>query len=539
VRKTDSKASIKTESVTIASFDIEALRVRNQSLENELRHVREQLEWLKRQMFGSRSEKLPPVLPGTTPVDLFGGDAPSPSSLTMTVPAHESKVAPKAGHGREALPEGLPVEEIVLDVSDEEKVCGGCGTDLVKIGEDTRDELHLVSPRFVVHRYVRPIYACRRCTERGVTQAEPAIAVIDKGIPSVDLVVWVLLSKYLDHLPLHRMASQFKRWGVEIAETTMIGWIAAVFELLGPIQRAMEHELRTCGCLHADETTLRVQRGDKDKHGRGRTSTGYLWAVLGCGPDGSPVGVLFHYAQGRQHAVAKEILEGASGIVHTDGYAAYERLFENRPDVIHAACWAHARRKFMDALEAGYREANEPLKLIGKLYEVNGRIRDLVKRLAARLQRNGRILSIDETDALVARLRGKRLKAVIDDIADWNHAAMVSALPKGSLGTAIGYLNNQMPRLRKCQEHARVDLDNNIIERAIRPIAVGRKNWMFAGSDEGARRSALVMSLVGTCKMLGIDPGEYLADILLRVKIRPEGNLCHDLTPFQWVVARR
>jgi transposase len=508
-------------------------------LENELRTVREQLEWLKRQMFGTRSEKLPPTLPGATPVDLFGNEVVTPTSSTVTVPVHERKVVPKTGHGREALPEGLPVEVIVLDVPETEKVCTGCGVDLVKIGEDTRDELHIVSPRFVVRRYVRPKYACRTCTELGVIQAEPAVSVIDKGIPSVDLVVWVLLAKYLDHLPLHRVAAQFKRWGVEIAETTMIGWIAAVFDLLGPIQRAMEHELRMCGCLHADETTLRVQRGEKDKHGRGRTSTGYLWAVLGRGADGSPVGVSFHYAQGRQHVVAKEILEGVSGIVHTDGYAAYERLFENRPDVVHAACWAHARRKFMDALEAGYRDASDPLRLISRLYEKNGRIRSLVERLAVRLSKRGQILSQGQIDDLVVRLRGKHLKPVIEELAKWNRAAMVNALPKGSLGTAIGYLNNQMPRLRKCLDHARVDLDNNIIERAIRPIAVGRKNWMFAGSDEGAKRSALVMSLVGTCKMLGIDPAEYLADVLLRVKIRPEGDRCSDLTPFQWAAAKR
>ncbi len=528
-----------TDSVALDDVDVEAVLCRNRSLESELRHVREQLEWLKRQMFGNRSEKLPLSLPGTTGVDLFGAEVVATPPATVTVPAHERKVAPKSGHGREPLPEGLPVEEILLDVSDEEKTCGGCGAELVRIGEDVREELHIVSPRMVVRRYVRPKYACRICTERGVTQAEPAIAVIDKGIPSVDLVVWVLLSKYLDHLPLHRVAAQFKRWGAEIAETTMIGWIAAVFELLGPIQRAMEHEQRTCGCLHVDETTLQVQRGDKDKNGRGRTSRTYLWAVLGRDLDGSPVGVSFHYGPGRGQAVAKELLEDAEGIVLTDGYPVYEYLFANRPEVVHATCWAHARRKFVDALETGYREANEPLRLIAKLYEANGRIRDLVERLVRRNARFDRKLSQEEKNLLVVRLRARHMAPVIDAIAAWNRAAKINALPKGSLGTAIGYLDNQMPRLRHCLEHARVDLDNNIIERAIRPIAVGRKNWMFAGSDEGAKRSALVMSLVGTCKMLGIDPGEYLADVLLRVKIRPEGDLCRDLTPYQWAKARR
>ena len=371
-----------TNSVALRDTDLDAVLRRNQALESELKLVREQLEWLKRQMFGSRSEKLPVHL-ASGAADLFGNTPAEPDPSTVTVPTHDRKVATKAGHGREKLPEGLPVETIVLDLPETEMACGECGKDLVKIGEDTREELHIVSPRFIVRRYVRPIYACRVCTELGVKQVPPPVTVIDKGIPSVELVVWVLLSKYLDHLPLHRIASQFKRWGVEVAETTMIGWIAAVFDLLGPIQRAMEHEIRTCGCVHADETTLRVQRGDKDKHGRGRTSTGYLWAVLGRGRDGTPMAVSFHYAPGRQHVVAKELLEHVTGIAHTDGYEAYERLFASRPDVVHAACWAHVRRKFMDALESGYHEANDPLKMIATLYEVRGSIDAVVERLTA------------------------------------------------------------------------------------------------------------------------------------------------------------
>lgn len=534
-----SKSAAKTESDVSTERLPEGLEAKTRRLEQENAHLREQLEWLKRQMFGNRSEKLPAPIPGSIATDLFGESSSSPDTASVAVPAHQRKIAPKPGHGRAALPDDLPVEEIVLDVPDCEKSCCGCGTDLVKIGDDTRDELHIVSPRFVVRRYVRPKYACRTCVERGVTQAEPIVSVIDKGIPSADLVVWVLLAKYFDHLPLHRVTAQFKRWGVEIAETTMIGWIAAVFDLLGPIQRAMEHELRNCGCLHADETTLRVQRGDKDKLGRGRTSTGYLWAVLGRGRDGSPLGVSFHYAPGRHHAVAEKLLDGVMGVVHTDGYAAYERLFEKQPAVVHAACWTHVRRKFMDALQAGSKDAGEPLRLIAKLYDVHGRIRNLVERLSERSAKRGRILSQDGIDGLVVRMRSKHMAAVIDSIAAWNRAAKVSALPKGALGTAIGYLEGQMPRLRRCLENARVDLDNNVIERAIRPIAIGRKNWLFAGSDDGARRSALVMSMVGTCKMLGIDPAEYLADVLLRVKIRPESDLCSDLTPYQWAKAKR
>ena len=236
------------------------------------------MDLLKRHIFGHKSEKLPPGLMAGS-IDLFGVD-PVATPATVQIPAHQREIKAKTGHGRETLPDNLPCEEILLDVPDAEKICPCCGKDRVCIGNDVREELDIVPPQFIKHRYLRPKYACRQCTECGVAQAEPVVSVIDKGIPTANLVTWIVLSKYLDHLPLYRIASQFKRWGVEVAETTMVGWITAVFELLGPIHRAMEHEIRSCGCLHVDETTLRVQRGEKDKLGLGKASVDYLWAML-------------------------------------------------------------------------------------------------------------------------------------------------------------------------------------------------------------------------------------------------------------------
>lgn len=501
------------------------------------RYLAEQLELLKRHIFGHRSEKLPASLDPAVSMDLFGSEVAAPPIETVPVHAHQRAASPK-GHGRAAFPENLPCEEIELDVPDGEKICPCCGKDRVCIGADSRDELDIIPPQLIKRRYIRPKYACRACTECGVAQAEPAVCVIDKGIPSANLVVWVLLAKYLDHLPLYRIASQFKRWGVVIPDTTMVGWIASVFDLLGPIHRALEREIKSSGCLHVDETTLRVQRGEKDKLGLGKASTDYLWAMLGRRPDGTPIGVSFHYADGRQHAVARALLEGVTGVVVSDAYGAYDQPCAQDKGIVHAACWAHARRKFHEARQCGHTEADQPLKLIANLYKAHQRIDSLTSSLTRRAKRCGQEMTQTEMDSVIVDRRRKWMKPVLDQIKEWNDQARMSALPKGHLGKAIGYFHNQYPRLEKFLEHARVDLDNNIIERSIRPIAIGRKNWMVAGSEDGAERAALLMSLVGTCRMLGIDPATYFCDVLMRVRMRPRNAECADLTPDKWVAAR-
>lgn len=530
-----------TESVTMEKSSVDALMTRNAALESEVKQLRQQMDWFRRQMFGHKTEKLPPGWDAQVALgqDLFGQDLSTSAPDKIHVPAHDRKVLPKVGHGRSELPEDLPREEIVLEVPESEKTCPCCSQRRVHIGDDTREELHLIQPRFVVRRYRRPKYACRKCTEEGVAQAEPAVCVIDKGIPSVELVVWIVLSKYMDHLPLYRIASQFKRWGVDVAESTMVGWIAAAFDLLGPIHRALEREIRQSGWLHVDETTLKVQRGEKDKFGSGKASTDYLWAMLGRGPDGTPIGVSFLHADGRQHAVAGRLLKDVmTGSVMSDGYGAYESLLKDRPGVVHAACWAHVRRKFHEARQVGEPAADKPLKLIGHLYKAHQRVDAFVSDLCRRAARHGQNLSQDRIDEIVVDRRTKWAGRWIKYLQEWNHQARIDALSKGKLGTAIGYLHSQGPRLEQYLSHARTDLDNNIIERAIRPIAIGRKNWLFAGSEDGAERTALLISLVGTCKMLDIDPVAYFADVLLRVRMRPDGDQCQDLTPSKWKIAQ-
>ena len=539
--KASSRSIVATPTVDDFKVLIDQLQRQNAALKLQVQSLQEQVALLKRYIFGHKSEKLPPGLMADS-IDLFAGELPSCETLpeTVQIPAHQRVLQAKPGHGREMLPDNLPCEVTTLDVSEAEKICPCCGKARVCIGNDVREELDIIPPQFIKHRYLRPKYACRECTEEGVAQAEPLVSVIDKGIPSVGLVTWIILSKYLDHLPLYRIASQFKRWGVEVAETTMIGWITSVFELLGPIHQALEHEIRTCGCLHADETTLRVQRGEKDKLGLGKSSVDYLWAVLGSDPEGSPVGVSFLYADGRKHSVAQTLLQGVvSGYLHTDGYAAYDSLCEKYPEIVHAACWAHMRRKFNEALQCGHSRAAQPLSAIAKIYQSNRRIEKLVARLHRRWNRWGQDVSQERIDQIIVDRRTKWMKPWMEHLKTWNHKERMDATPKGKFGTALVYLYNQQSKLEQVLSHARVSLDNNIIERAIRPIAIGRKNWMFAGSREGAERAALLISLVGTCKLLDIEPTEYFKDVLLRARLRPATpEACKDLTPRQWKLAR-
>ena len=514
-----------------------ALLRQNLALQEQVHCLTEQIEILKRYIFGNRSEKKPPSLFDASSIDLFGSEVVAVPAETVSVHAHDRAVRPK-GHGRAMLPENLPCEEILLDVPPEEKICPCCGKDRICISSDSREELDIIPPQFIKRRYIRPKYGCRTCTDCGVVQAQPAMCVIDKGIPSANLVVWIVLAKFMDHLPLYRIASQFKRWGVEIPETTMIGWIASIFELLGPIHRALEHEIKTCGCLHMDETHLRVQRGAKDKFGLGKSSLDYLWAMLGREPNGTPLGVSFHYADGRRHSIGHELLKDVTGIVVTDGYQAYDKPCAEDRDIVHAACWAHARRKFHEARQCGSKEADQPLRLIAKLYKAHQRIATLVQRLGVRCQRTEQIISQERFDAIIVNRRNKWMKPWVDELKDWNDKTRISALPKGKMGEAVVYFHNQFPKLGQFLSHARVDLDNNIIERAIRPIAIGRKNWMVAGSEDGAERTALLMSLVGTCRMLDIDPAAYFCEVLLRIRMRPKGADCADLTPARWKKAR-
>jgi len=514
------------------------LLAQNTKLREDNRYLREQLELLKRHIFGHKSEKLPAALLGAES-DLFGVPAPDPSlGQTKQIAGHE-RALPKAGHGRVALPDNLPCETVVLDVPEAEKTCPCCGKERVHIGDDVSEQLDIIPPQFLRRRTVRQKYACRQCTECGVAQAKPPVSVIDKGIPTANLVAWIILSKYVDHLPLHRIADQFKRWGVEIAETTMIGWIAAIFELLGPIHKALEREIKSSGCMHVDETTLRVQKGVKDQKGVGKTSVDYLWAMLGRSPDGTPIGVSFLYDDGRSHAVAKAILAGVTGSVLTDGYEGYAQACKGRDDLIHGLCWAHARRKYFEAMQCGEGKAAFAIQRIADLYTFHRRIETLIARLGRRWNKGDARPDHARIDAVIVNRRTKWMAPVVEELDAWNARMVQSATPKGKFGDAIGYFRNQSVRLRQFLTNARLDLDNNIIERSIRPIAIGRKNWMFAGSEEGARRAALLMSLVGSCKLLGIDPAEYLRDVLMRAKAcKPTAEGCAELTPSRWKAAQ-
>lgn len=518
----------------VESFD--GLRKEIARKDERIQYLEDRIKWFERQTFGTTSEKL--VDPSGTASDLFGHDG----QVLRTIPAHTVAAQTKvvSGHGRAPIPENLPREVRVLDLPESEKLCACCGLPMCQIGVESSEQLHLTSPRLWVLRTERPKYACPACPEEGVKIVAVPESFIDKGLAGLDLILWIVISKWVDHLPLYRIRNQIKRWGhgLDIAESTMIGWIAVVFELLGPIQQAMEHEIRSTGWMHLDETHLRVQLDEENKVGRGVTSTCYLWAMVGRDRVGEPQGVSFHYEDNRRTESAVRILDGFEGVVMTDGYQVYDgalavlhknAVLENKhlPRVVHAFCWAHARRKFNDALETGHKPAREALDLIASIYRAE-------KLCQARLVTcDG---DIDQREEMLLAARAELLAVAIDAFFLWvrtTHQALQPQVFKG----ALFYATNHEEGLRVILSQAGCELDNNIVERAIRPVAIGRKNWLFAGSENGAERLACLLSILGTCKLLGIDPNEYLLDVLMKAKARRRDKNADvsDLTPARWL----
>ncbi|MDV3253805.1 IS66 family transposase, partial [Devosia sp. BK] len=394
---------------------------------------------------------------------------------------------------RGSLPKHLPrIEEII---EPESLICG-CGGGLHCIGEDVSERLDVIPAQFRVIVTRRPKYACRACTD-GVVQAPAPTRLIPGGLPTEATVAHVLVSKYADHLPLYRQAQIFSRQGVDLDRSTLADWVGrAAFELR-PVYNALMADLKRSSKLFMDETRAPVL-----DPGARKTKTGYFWALARDDRPWSgtaPPGVAFTYAPGRGGLHAERILQGFGGILQVDGYAGYNRLIAPGrvgADIQLAYCWAHARRKLFEITRAGTTPiAEEGVRLIGDLYAIEAEIRGLRPdaRLAARQERSGPAVAL---------------------IREWldHHRARVSA--KAPLGEALSYIAKYWTGLALFLADGRIELDNNAVERTIRPIALNRKNALFAGHDAGAENWAVIASLIETCKLNGVDPYAWLATTL-------------------------
>jgi transposase len=404
--------------------------------------------------------------------------------------------------GRQALPPELP--RIEHRHEPESCQCGKCGADLVKIGEDISEQLDVEPARFFVHRHIRPQYACRPCET--VTAASIPPAVIDGGMAAVGLLAWVAVCKYLDHLPLYRIEQIAARDGVALARSTLGEWIGRIGVALQPLADRLAELLRERSCMHADETPVRQL-----DPGSGKTKHAYLWAYRSNALDEGPSVVVFDYQTSRAGAHARAFLQDWRGHLMVDDYAGYKALFTT--GLTELACLAHIRRKFFDVHAAsGSPVAEEALRRIALLYAA--------EQQAAGMTAQQRL-----------ELRQQYAVPALADLHAWLTATQRSVAAGSGTAKAIEHALKRWQALQRYASSGSLPIDNNPVENAIRPIAIGKKNWLFTGSERAGRRAAAIQSLFATAKLNGLDPARWLANTLEKLPTCPNSKI-DSLLPF-------
>jgi transposase len=413
---------------------------------------------------------------------------------------------------RGALPAHLPRTEMVVEIEDH--ACPCCRNDLHRIGEDVSERLDIVPAQLRVIVVRRPKYACRAC-EDVIVQAPAPARLIEGGLPTEATVAQVLVSKYADHLPLYRQAQIYARQGVNLDRSTLADWIGRAAWHLRPVHGRLLARLKTSPKLFADETTAPVL-----DPGRGRTKTGQLWAYARDDRpwDGSdPPGVAYVYAPDRKAERPIAHLVGFDGILQVDGYGGY-RVLADKSGVVLAFCWAHVRRRFFELAAAGPAPiASEALRRIAALYKIEDDIR-------------GR--PADERSAA----RRDKSRPIVANLEPWLREKLSLISQKTKLAEAIRYTLSRWEGLTRFLDDGRIEIDSNIVERSIRPIALNRKNALFAGSDGGAEHWAVIASLIETCKLNDVEPLAYLADVLTKIVNGHPNSQIDDLLPWAYIV---
>jgi transposase len=415
------------------------------------------------------------LLPTTAEADL-SADAPAPTT-------------PSAKRGRKALPTELPRTDIIYDLPVEKRYCNE-GHALVVIGEEVSEQLDIIPAKIQVLRHIRKKYACP-CCSAGVKTASVPPQPIPKSNASAGLLAYIVTAKFLDALPLYRQSKQFQRIGVYLPRATLASWMIRCGGLVQALCNLMQEQLNRYPIQQMDETTVQVLKED----GKAATSQSYMWVQRG-GPPEQPV-IRFSYSPSRSQAVADQLLHDFQGILQTDGYAGYSTPCAKN-GLRHAGCWAHVRRKFDEALKAQdpkatskAGKADEALATIRELY----RIEKLIK---------------DKSPTGKAKVRQQQAVPILNALEDWLDTSLPHVPPSTLTGKALAYLSNQWPTLTLYCEDGRLDIDNNAIERAIRPFVIGRNNWMFSDTVKGVNASANLYSLVETAKLNGLEPYRYL-----------------------------
>jgi transposase len=491
--------------------DLAQAQTRITTLEAELTRLtrentalRQQLDALCQKLFGKKSERVSPdqlrlafaqlaeeLKPRDEPTEMDTGERPGKQHRRLTRPT-----------GRRPLPPQLPRERVEIDVPDTEKRCA-CGALKARIGEAVSEKLDYVPARVRVIETVRPKYACPHCHD-GVTEAPAPPQALERSLATEGLLAHIVVSKYVDHLPLYRLERIFDREHLDLSRSTLCGWVADIATALTPIGDEVRRQVVAATYLQTDDTPITILEETGSRKGR-------IWTYL------DPIArqVLFDATPTHERDGPEVVLAPFAGDLQADAYTGYDGLYRTGR-IREIGCWAHARRGFVEALPTDARAA-PMVALIQELYQVERAIAD------------------EAFDIRRAR-RHDQSVPILQRIATERDALAATVLPKSPLGDAVRYVTNQWAALQRFVEDGRFRIDNNGAENQLRAVAVGRKNWLFAGSFEGAKRAALLYSLVQSCALIDVSPFDYLKDVLLRVATHPQ-RLIAQLTPAGWAVS--
>jgi transposase len=481
-------------------------------LTRENARLKHYLELLRRRVFGRSSEKGTIEVPEqqALPFEPSAAGAVSPEASDEQCADDEraeAKPAERKHRGRRPLEREIPRRRIVILPAEADRTCTCCGTAKARISEDVTEELDYQPSSYFINEYARPILACPSCKD-GIAQAALPWRPIEKGRPGAGLLAQVVTAKYADHLPLYRQEQGLARHGIEISRRTLSEWNGAVADLLKPIVEAMTREqvLRSAW-IQTDDTGLEVQQRNQVPAAR----DGHLWVYRAAEGE-----VVYDFTWSRNRDGPMRMLAGYRGYLQADAAPAYDDVFVRHPEILEVACWAHARRYFKEAAPTAAVECAQVLAWIGELYGLERTASE--RKLGADARRE---------------LRQSRSRPVLARIAARLDVLALTVLPKSPLAQAVTYARNNWTALTRYTEDGRLKIDNNGAEQALRPIVLGRKNWLFAGSEAAAHRTAVLCSLVQTCKNLGVEPFAYLRDVIDRISMHPMPRII-ELTPREW-----
>ena len=471
------------------------------NLQAEITYLKEELSLLRRLIYGQRRERfIPTSSKNQQELALGVFDNQEEEAETEEITYRRRKNVSKQGEhpGRYPIPAHFPRRRIVIEPE-------GDISGLRHIGEEITEELEYKKPEFYVNQYIRPKYELPNGD--GILIGHLPSRPIEKGIPGPGLLSHIIISKYVDHIPIYRMRRQFARHDLLLSESTICGWIGYTFELLRVLNEAYREKIQASHYLMVDETPIRVL----EKKKKGKSHKGFLWVYY----DPLAKRVLFDYRSSRSRAGPKDILDGYAGYIQTDGYTVYDDL-SKRKEITSVCCMAHARRYFEQAQDGSRKQSVWMLKKIGTLYDI---------------EREAREKGIDSDQRYL--IRQEKSKPILDEMKTWLDEQLPALLPKSLIGKSVHYMKGHWDRLEAYISDGCLEIDNNLVENEIRPVALGRKNYMFAGSHDGARRAALLYTIVANAKLQGIEPFNYLRDVLRRISDYPVKQI-EDLMAENW-----